>query len=80
MGRQPFIMSAHSCAIARFARSGFFPSSSWGSASLHPRLYASTRCAGFVIHLKLTHYPSQLSLLLNVWFQVTWPKIILQGK
>jgi predicted nucleotidyltransferase len=23
------------------------PSSSWGSAPLHPRLYASTRCAGF---------------------------------
>ena len=40
--------SNHSfCAIARFARSVFLPSSSWGSASLHPRLYASTRYAGF---------------------------------
>jgi len=36
-----------SCAAARSARSVFSRSSTWGSASLHPRLYASTRSAGF---------------------------------
>ncbi len=34
-------------AVARFARSIRCRSSTWGSASLHPRLYAATRFAGF---------------------------------
>jgi hypothetical protein len=41
------LVSPGFCAIARFARSVFLPLLSWGSASLHPRLYASTRYAGF---------------------------------
>src|SRR6267142_1720757 len=35
------------CSIARFARSSSFPMSTWGFASLHPRLYAYTCFAGF---------------------------------
>jgi len=34
-------------AFARFARSAFLSVVTWGFASLHPRLYAYTRSAGF---------------------------------
>ncbi len=39
-------VNCNSCAIARFARSVFWPLLSWGSAPLHPRLYAFTCYAG----------------------------------
>ena len=46
-GRQPEMMENLSLsAIARFARLVFLPDVTWGSTSLHPRLYALTRYAG----------------------------------
>ena len=46
--RQPFHrVNRKSWAIARFARSVSTGSLTWGFASLHPRLYAFTRSAGF---------------------------------
>jgi hypothetical protein len=47
VGDRPFIkMNRRFWAIARFARSFYSGSSTWGFASLHPRLYASARSAG----------------------------------
>ena len=36
--------------VARFAGFNFLPTSTWGSASLHPRLYADACSAGSIHH------------------------------
>ncbi len=47
MGNSPVtIGNFGGCAVARFARSIYILIVNLGSASLHPRLYASTRRAG----------------------------------
>jgi hypothetical protein len=66
------------CAIARFARSVFLPSLSWGSAPLHSRLYAFAALRGLIAILQrldqsFLNLTGPMTIRVNLWPVATAP-------